>query len=275
MADPREKVGDDEIIRLLKTGERPVWAATDIAEEFDITRQTAHNRLKRIEQESDEVESVKVGRVTGYYVPDTNPLPPAETLEGRHSESIVKWATDRFMGLESAPWTAVHPNDGPAEGGDKIQIWVEGQPGRWAKMFTFSEENRREKLYDDEIRADVTQALVTGTLYERPTVPIEHIGYPDDYNLEEKIGVRDVKTDKGTAFIAAGPKKHLIRPCNDAVFLTDVSVEWISPHGEGKETDMMTFDASGEEVDAEIIEEATERAEEFLDDYNGGDEPGL
>jgi len=121
----------------------------------------------------------------------------------------------------------------------------------------------------------VTQALISGELYEKPTVPIEHTDYPDDYDLELNIGVKDIEKDGTTAFVVAGMKNYLVRPCNDAVFLKDVSVDWISPKGDGQEIESWSFDASGDEVESEIIEEATERAKEFVDEYEGGEEPGL
>jgi hypothetical protein len=32
--------------------------------------------------------------------------------------------------------------------------------------------------------------------------------------------------------VATGFKNYLLKPCNDAVFLKDVTVDWISPKGE-------------------------------------------
>jgi hypothetical protein len=285
MGDSRQSVTDEEIIRLLKTGLRPVWTNSTLAEELDITRQTANRRLNQLEHESEKVESVKVGRATAYYVPGVEPLPAGDTIEERHRQSIIQAYTDRFVGLESAPWTAVHPNDGPAEAGDKVQLLVTGTPGNWGHMRAFTWDNRREKLPEGETDNDRTQALVSGQLYGRPTTPIEHIDYSahgNDWDLEMHIGINEVETEKGIALLATGVKRHWIVPENDAVFLTDVEVDYISPQGEGQDLPVMEFDASGEEVHAEIVDEAENElseSEDGSDDgpgpYHGGGEPGL
>jgi len=79
-----------------------------------------------------------------------------------------------------------------------------------------------------------TQALISGELYSKPTVPIEHSGYPDDYDLEGKTGAdtRRVGDHSREVLVATGFKNYLLKPCNDAVFLKDVTVDWISPKGE-------------------------------------------
>jgi len=284
MGNSRRSVTNEELLTTLKSGRRPVWTNSTIAKEYDITRQTAHNRLQELAEQANEVETLKVGRTTAYYVPGVTPL-PGETVEEKHRNSIIQAYTDRFVGLEHAPWTAVHPNDGPAEAGDKVQLLVTGTPGDWGHMRAFTWDNRREKLPEGETDNDRTQALVSGQLYGRPTTPIEHIDYSahgNDWDLEMHIGINEVETEKGIALLATGVRRHWIVPENDAVFLTDVEVDYISPQGEGQDLPVMEFDASGEEVHAEIVDEAENElseSEDGSDDgprpYYGGDEPGL
>lgn len=284
MGDSRRKVTDEDILKLLKSGERPVWTTSKVAEKLDITRQTANDRLQQLEEESKDVVSISVGRATAYYVPGIATL-PGETVEDRHQNSIIQTYTDRFVGLEHAPWTAVHPNDGPAEAGDKVQLLVTGTPGDWGHQRAFTWENRREKLEEAETDNERTQALVSGELYGRPTTPIEHIDYSphgNDWDLEMHIGINEVETDSAITYLATGVRRHWIVPENDAVFLTDVEVDWISPQGEGQDIPAFEFDASGEEVHAEIIEEAESELSESEDDtddhpgpYYGGGEPGI
>jgi hypothetical protein len=209
--------------------DRPVWTASSIADELNVSRPPVQDRLKNVEQDP-RVKTIQVGNTKAYYLSDEDPRP----IEEQHRDSIIEEFTDKFVGLPTAPWTAVHPNDGPAEAGDKVQIRVEGVPGRWRQQMTHTWDSRREELIYEETSDDETQALISGKMYARPT-PIEHTDYPDDYDLELNIGAEIVENDGSSALIAAGVKNYLIRPCNDAVFLKDVSVDWMSPKGHGQE----------------------------------------
>jgi len=277
MGDSRQSVTDDEIISLLKSGLRPVWTNSTLADELDITRQTANRRLNQLEQESEEVESTQIGRATAYYVPGVENLPPGDTIEERHKQSIVQEYTDKFVGLHTEPWTAIHPNDGPAEGGDRIQLWIEGVPRHWRIFRRFTWENQREKIFEEELANDETQALITGELYEKPTVPIRHINWPDDYDLELNLATKwhTIKSEEGNSrvLVAHGVKAHLLQACDNAVFLQNVSVDWISPQGSGQELETI-------EITNEMLEDVEEWRQENLEDdqpedYYGGDEPGL
>lgn len=259
MGDPRQSVTDEEIMSLLKSGLRPVWTNSSLAEELNITRQTANRRLKQLEKDSEEVISIQVGRTSAYYVPGVENLQPGDTIEERHKNNLIHEFTDRFVGLATKPWTAVNPNDGPATGGDKIQIQVDGTPARWNTVLTRTWEDRRDELLPEELAEDETQALVSGELYERATTPIEHENYPPDYDIELNIGIKELFTENGTALAAVGPKNYLIRPCNDAVFLKDVSVDFISPKGEGKEIPHT-------EITRELLEEVEEWRQEQIED---------
>ncbi|MFB6201059.1 MAG: winged helix-turn-helix domain-containing protein, partial [Halorhabdus sp.] len=220
----------EQVHQLMEDSDRPVWSASSLAEYLDISRPTATDRLKELHQK-EWVKAIDVGNTTAYYIPDTDELDLVE----KHKQSLTREFEDKFVGLQTAPWTAVHPNDGPAEAGDKIQIRVEGTPGNWRQVMTNTWDNRRAELIYEETTADETQALISGELYAKPTTPIEHTDYPDDYDLEQNIGAEVMETEKGSALLATGVKSYLIRPRNDAVFLKDVSVDWMSPKGHGQE----------------------------------------
>jgi len=246
---PDKKATPEQILKVMDDYDRPVWSAPDLADFLDISRPTASNRLEELDEKG-KVATMKIGNTTVYYLPDdADPRP----IEEQHKESIISEFTDKFVGLPTAPWTAVHPNDGPAEAGDKVQIRVEGVPGRWGQLMTHTWENRRQELIYEETSADETQALITGELYAKPTVPIEHENYPDDYDLELNIGgeYQEVKSDGQTRqiLIVAGVKDYLVKPCNDAVFLKDVSVDWMSPKGHGQELE--TFEITPEMLQGE------------------------
>jgi hypothetical protein len=110
-----------------------------------------------------------------------------------------------------------------------VQLQVDGEPGRWSTLSTRHYENRRKELHYDETIESDTQALISGVVYERPTTPIEHTTYPDDYDLETKIGAEIVGDPPHQGILASGFKNYLIRPVNDAKFIRDIEIEWMSP----------------------------------------------
>lgn len=252
-------VTDDELLEYLKSGVRPVYTAPNVADRFDITRQTAHRRLKELAEESPHIAVTNIGQADAYYVPGVEVSPPGDTKEERHRHSIEQWATDRFVGLHTEPWTAVHPNDGPATAGDKIQLHVQGHPGEWSIFYTRSWETRREQLEPNETMDRQTEALVSGELYTKPTVPVRHLNWPDDYDLELNLGTHfeTVTNDDGherAILIASGVKNYELQACDDAVFFTNASVDWISPAGDGQtvlsveETKKLREELSAEEL---------------------------
>lgn len=261
MTDSRQSVTDEQLFDTLASGDRPVWTSTAIAERHGITRQTANTRLSELESEYDEVVSIDVGRAAAYYVPHTETLPPGETLKERHELSIIRHYEDKFVGLPSEPWTAVHPDDGPATGGDKVQLQVEGTPSDWNHTIVRTWDNRRRGgLQFDETAETDTQALISGTLYEKPTAPIKHVEIPDDYDLEGNTGAKykEFEGHSRRVLIATGAKNWLLRPSNDAVFLTDVSVDWISIRGEVSDLRGGDSDAPGISDDIDLAEEIEE-----------------
>jgi hypothetical protein len=239
---PEKAATIDEVYDHLDQSERPVWTAKDVADRFDVSRPTATDRLGEL-HEKELVDTIKVGNATAYFIPDAESL---DLLE-EHRQSIMREFEDKFVGLPTAPWTAVHPKDGPAKAGDKIQIRVEGVPGNWSWSGAKLWSDRRSGLVDGETVPDETQALISGELEAKPTTPIEHTDYPDDYDLEGNIGAEIIESEKGTATLASGVKNYLIRPRNDAVFLNDISIDWISPKQDSQEGEV----------------------------YEGGEEPGL
>lgn len=230
---PNKKATPEDIIRLMKNRDRPVWTAASLADELEVTRPTIQDRLNTV-KEHPRTQTMQVANSTAYYLTDEDPRP----LEEQIRDSIIEAFTDEFVGLYTAPWTAVHPNDRPAEGGDRVQLYVEGNQGNWRRSRSRSTrhyDNRRKALPEGAMVERETQALISGELYEKPTVPIEHVEYPDNYELESKIGLRWAGDPPNQALVAVGEKKYLIRPCDDAVFLKNVEVDHLSPPNEGEE----------------------------------------
>lgn len=260
---PDKEATVQQILQLIEEYEKPVWSASSIAAELNVSHPTVHDRLEQVEEDP-RVRTMQVGNTKAYYLSDEDPRP----IEEQHKDSIVKEFTDKFVGLLTEPWTAVHPNDGPAEAGDKVQIHVKGSPGQWASFMTRTWENRREELTPEETAADETDALIRGELYAKPTVPIEHTDYRDDYDLELNIGGKYEKLE-GRArpiLLVAGVKNYLVKPCNDAVFLKNVSVDWISPKGEGQELDTYHLDVDHGDVRDLVEDRGQDEALENLPD---------
>lgn len=240
------------VIHLLESGNRPVWSVSDIAEHENVARVTAQKRMDELVEDG-LVETVHVANATAYYLPGVLVQVPGDDVEAIKRDLRRAW-TDRFVGLRSDPTTAVHPNDGPATAGDEVQILTEGEPGDWREVLTVPAEDRRQQLESPELVAGEIQALVSGTLYAKPTVPAAHIDFDRDYSLEQQTGatVRDV--DGRDVFVAAGPKNYLVRPHDEAVFLTDVAVDFVSPLGAEKG---VGTDPEPDELEA-VVSEAVE-----------------
>lgn len=261
-------VTTEEVLERMETADRALWTATVLGEEFDVSANTARQKVRDLVSRG-KVRAEDLGKYTAYYLPQSLEHDTID-IETRHTHDLVDHFTDRFIGLETAPWTAMHPSSGATKPGDRIQLRVVGRPGEWSVFGRAHWSDRKEALDDGEKVHFETQALISGTLVARPTVPIKHVDYADDYELEQKTGVRWVRRTDGTpaSLVADGPENHLLDPCDDAAFLTDVSVTDISPEGEG--------------FDAEIVE-ATDTAEEKLEavqewreeNLTGDPEPGL
>jgi len=226
---PRD--GSDTREAVLETIRSAAWplSVSEIADEIDTTGQTVRNHLQYLE-DTPHITSRELGQTTiyryeegGLGVEDENIKVGLDPREDHVSErvqmqvdSVEEWAKDRFVGLRTNPHTAVHPNDGEVGAGEKVQLRISGVPGDWSDNHPrVPHENRRDALLEEETIPGEANVLLSGTLYTKPTTPIEHVPYPDDYDLESRKEI----------------SPWLFEPCNDAVFLSDVEVEWISPLG--------------------------------------------
>lgn len=210
----------------------PGIGAPEAAEEVGVSEPTARNHLKKL-CEDGHIQKANFGGADVYYTESVIFEEPDDVDEelgltpdprryetddpvGEQLRDVVEAYTDRFVGLDSAPWTAIHPNDGPAEAGDRIQLLVNGIPGYWRNdLHRVHAEESRDHLTKQELEPGEANVLLSGTLYAKPTTPIEHRGVPDDYDLEQRKEL----------------SPWLFEPCNEAVFLGDVEVDWISPIG--------------------------------------------
>jgi len=242
-----------EVVEIMKSNNRPVWTARDLADHSSVSRPTASKRLKQMADDG-ELESIKVGNATAYYMAgiETKPVnPDADPIK----QDLRRWYQDRFIGLVTRPWQT--GTEKPVEPGDRVQIQVDGEPGRWTTVVTRHEANRRQELHYRETSNDDTQALISGEVYEKPTTPIEHTDYPDDYDLEEKIGGDIVGDPPHQGILAMGFKNYLVRPANDAKFIRDIQIEWISPG-----------DADAEREPVPLVEKPDEESDFDADDID-------
>lgn len=264
------KLTKNRVVEIMQNANRPVWTVTKMAEHANVTRATANKRLKAL-ADAGELETVQVGNATAYFIPGIETKPVGDSVE-LLKRDLRRSYEDEFVGLPNQPWTAVHPNDGIAEGGDRIQLEVEGSPADWTVFGKRLYEDRRQNLLNGETPENQTQALISGELYEKPTVPIEHIDYPDDYDLKRNLGAEFRGEPPNQALIAAGVKNYLIRPCDDAVFLQNVEVEWLCPEGEvGPEHESNTPGRGMDRQDPVHSEEVQEKIDELADEVDGLD----
>jgi len=250
---PSRYVTPEMIIELMQDYDEPVWTRDKLAEALGVSRPTIGKRIDDLRDDRRVAED-KIGNAEVFYIDEKDERP----IEEQHASSIKRHFEDKFIGLQTEPWTAIHPNDGPAEAGDKIQIEIEGVPGSWRQIMTHHWDSRREE-YIHDIHTSETQAQISGELYAKPTTPIEHTEYPDDYDLEGETGAQIVEKDGRNILVVGGFKSYLLRPCNDAVFLRDVRVDWISPVGEGD--GVPTYDPEQVIEDVGSFEEVPEDVE--------------
>lgn len=234
-----------EIIEIIEAHDRPVWTAADIAEVSGVSRPTVSKRLKEMADDG-ELETVQVANATAYYRAGVE----MKSTGGNDliKQNLRQKFEDKFIGLVTEPWKT--GTDKPVEPGDRVQIRVDGEPGQWTVVFTRHYDNRREELQYDETSESRTQALISGEVYEKPTTPIEHTGYPDDYDLEKKIGAEIVGDPPRQGVLATGFKNYLIRPANDAKFIRDIKIEWVSPADDDAERHVAFAEHPDDESDA-------------------------
>lgn len=225
---PDRAATTEEVYEIMEETDRPVWSATSLADYIDVSRPTATDRLKELHEDG-RLQTMDVGNVTVYYVPEGEP----ESLEDELRQDLRREFEGRFVGLPSAPWTAVNPEHGAAESGSEVQLVVSGAPRNWAIVEAYAGAEH-EALTEDKTGDGSTQALITGRLYAEPTTPIEHIEYPDEPDLETQLDVKIELVGNKAVLLAEGVSNHLLRPCNEAVFLSDVRIDDIVVKGEGK-----------------------------------------
>lgn len=245
-------IRESEIYDIMKTRNRPVWTARNIADVGGVSRPTASKRLKEMAADGD-LETVEVGNATAYYLAGIEMKPTGDN--DLIKQSLRQEFEDKFIGPATAPWET--GADKPVEPGDRVEIQVDGEPGRWTTVFTRHYDNRRKELHYDETSDVETQALISGEVYEKPTTPIEHTDYPDDYDLEEKIGAEIVGDPPHQGILAKGFKNYLIRPANDAKFIRDIEIEWVSPGDDDAERDPV-----------ELVEKPDDEGDFDADDFD-------
>lgn len=242
---------DDEVFEIMKSSNRPVWSARDIADNSTVTRPTAAKRLKKMADAGD-LETVEIGNATVYYLAGRKMKPVSGGEYAHIKTSLRREYEDKFIGLASAPWET--GADKPVEPGERVQLRVDGNPGSWRTLFTTHYDNRRKELHYEETTQHETEALISGEVYERPTVPIEHTDYPDDYDLEKQIGGPDGPKIVGDppvqGLLLGGMKNYLCRPANDAKFIRDIEIEWVNP-GDGEDPPVVDLSRGFEETDEE------------------------
>jgi DNA-binding transcriptional ArsR family regulator len=276
---PEKETTSNDVHQLMKASKRPVWSASTLADQIGVSRPTATARLKELYQE-DLIHKIDVGNTTAYYIPEDEDTSKNLDIFEEHKESLVREFEDRFVGLPTAPWTPIDPGylakpDGTDDAvddlplaGNKVQIRVTGTPGNWEEEWTEAWEDRDEGFLYGETSTSETQALVSGTLYSKPTVPIEHIDYPDDHDLEANINAKLKITADDVTLVATGAKNYLIRPSNNAVFLQDVRVDSLSPIGYGQDSEQynlapITSDSPDKEfIDAILTVTSPEQIDE-------------
>lgn len=229
-------IRESEIYEIMKNQNRPVWTAKDIGDAGGVSRVTASKRLKEMADDGN-LETIEIGNATVYYLAGLEMKPTGDN--DLIKQSLRQEFEDKFIGLVTEPWETAA--DKPVEPGDRVQIQVDGEPGRWSTVFTRHYDNRRKELHYDETIESGTQALISGEVYEKPTTPIENTDYPDDYDLEGKIGAEIVGDPPHQGILATGFKNYLIRPANDAKFIRDIEIEWVSPGDDDAEREPVTL----------------------------------
>lgn len=280
------KLTKDDALDILSSGKRPVWTVIQFAEEADVSRTTAKRRLRELE-ETEHVDSIKVSNATAYYAVGVETQPNLNLSEREEVEREVRaYWEGRYVGEMTEPSVIETSKGEELSAGDKVQFVVSGSDSRMSnRQAVLSYDDRLENLPSD--RADLDEktntdeehdlmefmemvseeydshyALLTGELKGKFTVPITEGGiasvstrFPSlqkgtKWEFEEKDGVPHLAV--------AGTGAYLLRPCENAVFLSNVKVDDLklvneeeSPQDEGllDEVDMDT-----ENIDEEIID---------------------
>lgn len=219
---PPQKLTVDESVSIIRDAERPVWTVQQFADRADVSHPTARERLSEAVDRGD-ITTMDVAGCTVYYLPGKE---MERFDDGEHSVAggLRTYWEGRFVGDRREPSILPTMHGAELSAGDRGKFQAIGWPGDWEIIEAVA--------YDESLGSKIAPpapegytGIITGELEARPTVPIEHTAYPDDYDLELNIGARDSEIEGHPAVIATGVKSHLIRPCNDALFLRNVVVE--------------------------------------------------
>jgi hypothetical protein len=221
---PPPKLTVDETVRIMRDANRPFWSEKQFAERADVSKPTARKRL------SDAISSGKIAETNAnggsvYYVPGKKMQRVGEDNNPIKTDLRGYW-NDRFVGDPRNPTVVSTMMRTELTAGDQVKFLVMGRPGDWDYYETTTSDEPVGRI--DPPGGEWYTAIITGELYAKPTVPIEHKEYHDDYDLELNIGGKYL--DNGN-LVAAGGSNHLIKPCDNALFLQDVTVEELNGPG--------------------------------------------
>lgn len=243
----------------MQHADRPVWSARQLADRADVSRKTAEKRLQEAIGRGD-LATLQIGNGTGYYLPGKE-MQRFDEGGNPVAEAVRAYWTDRFVGTagglhDPSIVSTFHRNTLTAD--DRGRFVVQGRPANW-ELLHASKESESLPSYDPPAPEGYV-AVITGELYAKSAVPIEHIDYDDDYDLELNIPMQATKIDGDPVLIAAGQKRHWVRPCNDAVFLQDVTVEQLDGPGP-KDMEVVDVDERmrDRELPAKLLNDPDER----------------
>ncbi|MDY6776372.1 MAG: HTH domain-containing protein [Halobacteria archaeon] len=245
----------EEVLTLMKSGSRPVWTASQIAEHTGVSKTTAKNRLKELSK-GEKIDSVKVSNATAYYVVGIETEPNQELSDEERARRLVKeyWEGRLVGGVKDM--SCVYTHDGEKlTSGDKAYLVVYGGDFKMThrlNVISYEEEDldkvppegeftdrqiKRNDLFGDISSAEVgigdyknaSHALLTAELGSKFAVPLveEKLGRFFsgilDFPKETKWKFKD--EEKNVSYLTvAGTGAYLLRPWEDAVFLKNVEV---------------------------------------------------
>jgi hypothetical protein len=116
----------EDVLSILTSGTRPVWTAAQVAEQTEVSKTTAKNRLMEL-SETDEVDSMKVSNAKAYYVVGMKTQPIGDmSKEDSVRRSLKDHWEGRFIG-GVRDMSIVRTHDGEElTSGDEVQIVVTG-----------------------------------------------------------------------------------------------------------------------------------------------------
>lgn len=221
---PDPKLTVEQVVMIMQNATRPFWSARQFAERSDVSRPTAEKALEKAERQNKIVET-SLANGSAYYLPGKEMQRIGKNTDPIKADLQGYW-NDRFVGSLHRPSIirTIHNTDLTV--GDEGKFLVMGRPGNWGQYEVAASDESVGWI--EPTGGEWYTAIITGNLYDKPTVPIEHIDYPDDYDLELNIGAEHRENGN---LVAAGVKNYLIKPCNNALFLQDITVERLEGPG--------------------------------------------